>query len=448
MADTGMAIFIGLDIGTSFLKGAVLDLGSLQLLHTEREPFPAFIDALPPMRREVNPATVLSRVEQLLKRLQSAAPRCDGLVLCGQMHGFVLVDARGNPHSNYISWLDRRVSHSEFEAMSADITAAELHEIGNEFRPSIAAPILSCLARHEELPGCAATPVSIADFVAARLCNTTPVLDPTHAAAFGALRLSTVTWHDEVIAKLGLQRLAWPEVQPAGARVGQWRGVPCYATIGDQQCALVGALLRANELSVNIGTGSQVAAITANPFSESLQTRPYFDGRFLRTITHIPAGRALSALIGLFTELGNVPEEGAWPRIESAVAAVSETDVRAGASFFPGPCGTYGFLDNLHESNLTIGHVFRAVFESMAVNYADCARRLDMWDELESCVFSGGIARRVALIRELTGTSLRLPWRLSFHPEDTLFGLLVLARAFREGLTVENATRTVLAECS
>lgn len=433
--------YFGLDIGSSFIKAAILDLDELRVVHTERAPFPPFLDGLPHLRREVDPHAVLARAGDLLQSLRSIEQRCDGLVLCGQMHGFVLVDKDGNPRSNYISWLDQRVTPAEFESMSSAITAAELHEIGNEFRPSIAAPILSSLARSGELHG--GSPVSIADFIAARFCNARPVLDPTQAAAFGPLRLSTLAWHDGVIAKLGLTDLNWPRVAAQGEQVGSWNGVPCYATIGDQQCALAGALLRERELSINAGTGSQVASIAGDPNSDSLQTRPYFDGRFLRTITHIPAGRALSSLIRLLTEAGGLSEEEAWPRIIEAVAKTPHTDLRAGVSFFPGPCGSRGFLDNLHEGNLTMGHVFRAVFECMAANYAECARRLDTWESLRGCVFSGGIARRVDVLRDLTRAALGLPHRLSPHPEDTLFGLLVLARAFRDRIPVAEAASAV-----
>ena len=99
-------------------------------------------------------------------------------------------------------------------------------------------------------------------------------------------------------------------------------------------------------------------------------------------------------------------------------------------AFFAGACGGRGFLENLHEDNLTLGHLFRAVFESMARNYAACAGRLDPERSATRAVFSGGVARRLAILRDLTATELRLPYRLSPHPEDTLLGMLALARAF------------------
>jgi len=415
-------LLTGLDAGSSFLKAAVIDADRETLVHTVRAPFPGFELGLPPSHREVDPRKILSAAQALVARLDSR-----GLVLCGQMHGFVLVDARGEPVSNYISWLDQRVSAEEFAAISRLVTENQRAELGHEFRPGLALSQLWWLKQHDVLPA-AATPVSIADFIAARIAGVTPVMEPTQAAAFGALRLSTLEWHEEVIGKLGLDSLRWPEVRPSGTPIGEWRGGPVFAPVGDQQCALAGTLVEPRELSVNIGTGSQVGLLADAPGGSAHQTRPYFGGRFLRTITHIPGGRALSALVGLLAELGQVAEETAWRRIESELAAVEATDVRAGIAFFPGTCGDRGFLENLHEGNLTIGHVFRAVFESMAANYAACARRLDPERSARRVVFSGGVARRLTLLRELTAGAIQLPARLSPHAEDTLNGLMVLAR--------------------
>ena len=423
-----MSQFLGIDAGSSYLKAALIDPDRPALGRTARVPFPEFLPGLPPLHREVDPAAILQAVADLLQTL-AGGERFDGLVLCGQMHGFILVDERGAAVSNYISWLDQRVTAEDFEQLATVVSEEERRELGNEFRPSIAMPMLWWLGRHSKLPPGRITPVSIADFIAARLCETTPVMEPTQAAAFGALRLGTLRWHDEVIGKAELDSLCWPVVRPAGSVVGHWQGAPCYAAAGDAQCALAGALLAERELSINIGTGSQVAMLAATA-SDKLQTRPYFDDRLLRTITHIPAGRALGALVGLLTEVSGTTEEAAWRHIEQEVSKVAATDLRAGISFFPGACGDRGFLENLHEGNLSAGHVFRAVFESMAENYRSCAERLDADGVAERIVFSGGVARRLDLLRDLTAARLALPARLSPHPEDTLLGLLVLALAY------------------
>jgi sugar (pentulose or hexulose) kinase len=429
-----MPQFIGIDVGSSFIKAAIVDLQSMELRDIARVPYPEFLPGLPPGHREVDPAAIMRAVDELLAAIMSSATRPAGVVLCGQMHGFVLVDQRGQARSNYVSWMDARMAASEFAEFAAHFSASERDEVGNEVRPGIALPQLWLMQRRGELAaaGGELTPVSIADFVAGRLCGVRPAMEATQAAAFGALRIAGATWHRELIGKLGLEGLRWPDVRPSGTVVGEFSGMPCYTTAGDQQCALAGALLGDGELSVNIGTGSQVGVLAATPAPNGLQTRPYFDNRLLRTITHIPGGRALSAFIDLLTGLsgGAVSDAEVWRRIEEAVASVPATDVRASIAFYPGPCGHGGFLNNLRDDNLTIGHVFRAVFESMAGNYAACGRRLQPERPVERLVFSGGVARRLDLLRHLTAAAFDLPSRLSPHAEDTLLGLLVLALAW------------------
>ncbi|HWB98518.1 MAG TPA: FGGY family carbohydrate kinase, partial [Bryobacteraceae bacterium] len=381
--------YIGIDLGTSFLKGAVLDVDALAIRHVEREPFPDLLPDLPPLYREADPKLILERVEALLDRLWTHAPDCEGLLLCTQMHGLVLVAREGEPLSNYLSWADQRASGACFEEVERRVTLDQRRQLGREFRASVPLAMLFWFREQGLLPEGEVFPVSLGEFVAARLCRTLPVFDPTEAAACGAVNLETLGWHQEVLRALGLDGLRWPEIRPSGSVAGRWRSLPCYAAVGDQQCALAGSLLAQSELSLNLATGSQAAMISPVLEFGNYTTRPYFDGRFLKTITHIPGGRALNALIGLLSELAETRREDPWPYIQEAVAGVPETDLRAHIAFYPGPCGDHGSLENLHESNMTIGHVFRAAFESMAANYQLCAERLAPRESWSTLVFSG-----------------------------------------------------------
>ena len=57
------------------------------------------------------------------------------------------------------------------------------------------------------------------------------------------------------------------------------------------------------ELSINISTGSQVSRRTDRLEPGEVQTRAYFHGDLLQTITHLPAGRSLNVLVRLLTEV-------------------------------------------------------------------------------------------------------------------------------------------------
>lgn len=53
--------YLGVDLGTSFIKGAVLDLEALDLGHIERVPMPEPVPGLPPAFREFDPMRLWSQ---------------------------------------------------------------------------------------------------------------------------------------------------------------------------------------------------------------------------------------------------------------------------------------------------------------------------------------------------------------------------------------------------
>jgi hypothetical protein len=205
------------------------------------------------------------------------------------------------------------------------------------------------------------------------------------------------------------------------------RKVPCFPSIGDQQCALLGAALAPGELSLNIATGSQVSLLRPALTFGDYQVRPFFDGGWLNTITHIPAGRALELLVALLCELAEsqgVQAPDPWGAIARAVDATPETDLTIDLAFFASALGDRGAIGNIHERNLSAGHLFRAAFERMADTYATCARRLAPDGDWQQLVFSGGLAQNLTALRESIVRRFSARHRVCITPEDTLQGLL------------------------
>jgi len=452
--------FICIDLGTSFIKGAVLDLDQLRLNHIHRVPFPDSIPGLLPLYREFDPQEILSAVKSLLDCLAPYAADCEGLVMCSQMHGLVFTTEHGEPRSTLTTWLDQRVlmphpsdKGTYFDVMVQRISPDEIRQLGNELRAGLPIGLLFWLAERGQLPEANVIPASLPDFVLANLCDTFPTIELTNAMAHGALNLETLDWHHDVIAHLGLARLYWPKIRRHGEVVGHLRiglrTVPCYTPIGDFQCAMVGALLQYNELSLNISTGSQVSLLKPCAEFGDFQTRPFFDGRFLTTITHIPAGRALNALVKLLSELAEAQKvelADPWPYIARAAAKAGRTDMRVNLAFFNSSCGDHGEITDIREMDMTVGHLFRAAFQNMADNYYACALRLSPDKAWTNLVFSCGLAQKIDVLRELISDRFRVAYRLCSTSEDTLLGLLALALAFT-GRTdsVEQAT-AILAE--
>ena len=442
--------FIGIDIGTSFIKGTILDTDQLTLLHIERIPFPGAIDGLPPFHFEIEPAKLVATVKNLIKQLLSHVPHCAGLVLCSQMHGFVLMDPSGNPLTNVITWRDERASGghpsnagSYFDMLMQHVSQDDLRALGNGLRPGLPIGTLFWLRENGLLPTGDAVPMSLPDFVMHQLCTNSVVgIEPTNAAAHGLFDVQTNDWHWSLLDKLGLGNLQWPPIRQVDQIIGEFeiqgQRFPVYMPVGDHQCALLGAFLQAKELSLNVSTGSQVSLLTAEFRPGEFETRPFFDGQFLNTFVKIPAGRALDALVALLVETTSrqgLDVGDPWRVIAEQVAAVEETDLSIDLSFYVSVSGTSsGHISNIREETLTVGHLFRAAFKNMTQNFHDYAQSLapdvttsgasSAWERL---VFSGGLVQKIEPLRDMIVAKFDCPYRMSASSEDTMLGLLALA---------------------
>jgi len=431
--------YIGIDLGTSFIKGAVLDLDRLCVGGAKRIPGPLPLSGLPSLRTEFTPESFVDATRRIIEELLAESPDCEGVLVCGQMGGLVLVSPQGKALSNYISWLDRRLlephpsaSGSWYDALLARFTPDDWIDLGREIRPGTPLSYLFWLKETGGPIPVGAIAATLPDFVLARLCETAPSTHPSNAV--GAINIRTSDWHFSLFERLGSGQTRWPVLreidEPAGeARIGG-RLLTCYAPVGDHPCALVGALLDFEELSLNISTGSQVSLRSRQPEPGDYQTLPFFDRQFLHRISNLPAGRALNALVRFLSELAEaegIKLHDPWDYIGKAAAAKTTSELRACLSFFPTPVGDSGSLTNLREENLTVGDLFRAAFTNMAENFHSSALKLSSGQAWRRLVLSGGLPQRLEVLRSLIAEKFRCEYRLCSAAEDTLQGLLVLA---------------------
>jgi hypothetical protein len=179
---------------------------------------------------------------------------------------------------------------------------------------------------------------------------------------------------------------------------------------------------------LHFAEGWPVGTIAAQLERGDFKTRPFFDSSWLRTITHIPAGRALNVLAGL---VGEGAPAANWRRIDEAVRRTEETDLVVDLSFFPGAFGDRGRIENIREDNFSLGQLFLAAWQSMARNYAAAAERIFPDRRWGSLAFSGGVANASPRLRDLIAGALDRPYRMG-SPDDTLLGLGTLATALEQ----------------
>ena len=153
--------YLGIDLGTSFLKGAVLDLDRLSVGSVQRVACPPPLSGLPPMRTEFHPEGFVVAARRMIEELLAEAPDCRGLLTCGQMGGLVFVSPEGGALSNYISWQDRRLLEphpsgvgSFYDAFSARLSPEDWRDLGREIRPGTPLSYLFWMAENKGTAPC------------------------------------------------------------------------------------------------------------------------------------------------------------------------------------------------------------------------------------------------------------------------------------------------------
>jgi len=141
---------------------------------------------------------------------------------------------------------------------------------------------------------------TLGDYILKALSSKQPVCHPSNAAATGFYDLRKNNWNLNIIRNAGAADISFPEI---GTEESVFRlehvWLHALPAIGDQQAALLGAGLKDKRtLSFNLGTGAQVSRLVSDAAcSCRYQIRPYFYNYYLKTLPHIPSGRALNVYI-------------------------------------------------------------------------------------------------------------------------------------------------------
>lgn len=431
---------LGIDLGGTYLKSGLLNLQDGSVEAVRRVRMPGFISGGPVGSRVLKLSNILQVVrEEILQRLEAELDMA-GVCIASQMHSTVLVNKDGQPwQGECITWQDERALHDgTWELVSAACDANLRWTVGNEFKPGYpVATIVSWVRSHApDLTRWRLT--NIADYVLETLLGIQMPMHVTQAAATGLWSGQNQRWSDDVLNAIGIAGIGLPSVvwRPSWSKgkIGD-HSLRALPSIGDQQASLLGAELQPAELSLNVATGSQASVLIPkwpSAQSGSFQLRPYFDDHFLATVTHLPAGRALTRLASMLCEVGTHNADSwdiAWSTLEALATKVDpEAGPAVDLSLYPCRTGGKGWITGLTEENCSAGHVYRSAIRSMVSNYLKAA------DDLPIRGFrrirgSGGVFAKSGVFRNDVMEAFALPYVMAEHREESLMGLLRYASA-------------------
>ena len=260
-------MFIGLDLGTSGVKGLLMSQDQQVLAEasaplTVSRPFEGW--------SEQSPADWIAATEQVMDQLAAEGlGSVRGIGLSGQMHGATLLDAADEVLRPCILWNDTR-SFEEAAELDADPVFRRI--TGNIVFPGFTAPKLMWVQRHEPALWDRVAKVLLPKDYLRLWLTGDHVAEMSDAAGTGWLDTGARDWSDDLLAATGLSRRHMPRLvegsAPSGmlrpALAGRW-GLPAHVVVagggGDNAASGVGVgVVRAGEAFVSLGTSGVLFA--------------------------------------------------------------------------------------------------------------------------------------------------------------------------------------------
>ena len=420
---------VGIDLGTSGVKGLALDEGGALLAGAEA----AYPLATPrPGWVEQDPADWWGATTAVLEQLRRDAGPFAGIGLTGQMHGLVALDAHERPLRPAILWNDQRTA-VECAEIEATVGRERLISLtGNRALPGFTAPKLLWLRRHEpDLYARIAHVLLPKDYLRLRLCGER-ASDVSDASGTLLLDVARRRWSEELLDALGLDPGWLPPALESPAVSGASReGVPVAAGAGDQAGGALGVGVEGpGPISVVLGTSGVVFAAeeryTADPearlhsFCHAAPGAWHAMGVMLSATASLSWFRDRFAPGTGFDEL--IAEAAAWPAGAEGLLFLPYLAGERTPHADPDARGAFAGLGLRHDR----GALVRSILEGVAFGLRDS---LDLLRELgigpTLARVSGGGARSETWLR-IVASVLELPLERVAVDAGAAFGAALL----------------------
>jgi len=421
--------FVGIDVGTSAVKGLAIDLDG-RVLASAEAPYPLYTPH--PGWAEQDPSDWWQSTETVLGRLRAATGSAAGIGLSGQMHGLVALDAADRVLRPAILWNDQRTA-ADCEQIEETVGLQRLIALtGNRALPGFTAPKLLWLRRQEADVYRRIDRVALPkDYIRLRLCGE-HATDLSDASGTLLLDVAGRRWSEEVLGALELSPDWLPHALESPALSGVTAdGVAVAAGGGDQAAGALGVGVdRPGPLSIALGTSGVVFAaldgFAADPqarvhvFCHAVPGGWHAMGVMLSAAGSLRWLRDAIAPEASYDEL--LAQAATWPAgtegLLFAPYLVGERTPHAD----PDARGAFVGLGIRHDR----GALVRAVLEGVAYGLRDS---LDLIEQLGGAPalgrVSGGGARS-DLWLQIVASALELPLERVAVDEGAAFGAAIL----------------------
>ncbi len=437
---------IGIDIGTTTISGVALDVEEGLVLEARTVENGSFIKTGQEWERIQDVDVILKKAVSLVDELMGCCPDAAAVGLTGQMHGVVYVDGNGRHVSPLYTWQDERGNLPEEDGRT--LTEQIKEQTG---MPAAAGyGLVSHLynLRHGLVPDNAVSLCTIGDYLGMVLTGRkSPLVHVSNGASLGFFDGKNRRFCVEAMEKMGIDPSILPQTTEDFKILGEYRGLPVTAALGDNQASFLGSVGMCRDVVLlNMGTGGQISVLSEQYFeAPGIEARPFVKGTYLLAGASLCGGRAYAVLEHFFRSY--MKAAGASDASQYGVMAAlarkgMETEDRMKVcTMFDGTRvdpSLRGGISNLSEDNFTPEGLVYGVLEGMAQELYDMYSLICEGTGIKAArlVASGNGLRMNPVLQEICSNMFGAELSLACYKEEAACGAAV------SGTMMENGEET------
>ncbi len=398
---------IGIDIGTTSICGIVIKANSGEILRCKAVNSNAFIKGCADWEKIQSIEKLISIAMDILDEFICEETAAIGIT--GQMHGIVYTDKNGNAVSPLYTWQDERGNLPYKDTTYAKYLNS-FSGYGN---------ITDFYNRQNNLiPKDAVSYCTIQDYLVMKLCTLKKaVIHSSNAASFGLYDIQSNKFNYDVNA----------DIVNDYCIAGTYKNIPVAVAIGDNQASVFSSLADTKDILLNVGTGSQISVISDKIITgDDIETRPYFENKFLTVGSGLCGGRAYCILKDFYSRIisyvTEISDDKAYEIMDKMLSLKDSTSVNVDTRFAgtrKNPC-LLGSITNLSAESFNPSDITLGVINGIINELYEMYKQMNV--EKINIVGSGNAIRKNRHFITLAEKKFKTKMKIPCHTEEAAFG--------------------------
>lgn len=433
---------IGIDIGTTTISLVVMDMETKRILESVTAANGTFLETEKDWERIQDPEKTVKKAVDILEQLLSRHQDIASIGLTGQMHGILYVDSEGECVSPLYTWQDGRGDLPEFDGKSMAGLVKE--ETGEAVSTGYGLVTHLYCSRKRTVPESAVSFCTISDYLGMKLTGRKmPLVHVSNAAGFGLFDQKQLTFCRGKLEKLGMDLQLLPPVTKEVTVLGQYRGIPVTAALGDNQAGFLGTVgFCKDTVLLNMGTGGQISVLSDQiPDGEGIESRPFLQGKYILVGASLCGGRAYAVLERFFRSFymrAGGEDRELYDILESlARDGMQAEDPLNVSTLFHGTRrdpSLRGSITNISDNNFTPEAMTYGVLYGMVRELYDQYQQIRQATGIRAVrlIGSGNGLRKNRVLQEISSQMFGVELSLAVNQEEAACGAAISSRMGEE----------------